>query len=80
VKLTTRHLVHGTGRHRAPERVQIPEEVLLGAWPTPASHVPVALGTQCWGDCPHCGLATAGLLSKDGFTCGECLTTSPVQP
>lgn len=80
MKLTTRHLVHGTGRHRAPERVQIPEETLLGAWPTPPSLAPVALGTQCWDDCPHCGHATAGLLHPEGFTCGECLTTSPVQP
>lgn len=84
MKLTTRHLIHGTGRHRGPraghgpERIQIPLDDLLGHWPTP-SRAPATTGTQCWDDCPPCGQPTAGLLHADGFTCGECLTTTPAR-
>ncbi|WP_121711601.1 hypothetical protein [Streptomyces sp. E5N91] len=83
MKLTTRHLIHGAGRHRATptaERIEVPLDDLLGGWPIAPSHAPGALGAQCWDDCPRCGYATAGLLHPGGFTCGECLTTSPVQP
>ncbi|MEU9597239.1 hypothetical protein AB0E06_10545 [Streptomyces sp. NPDC048109] len=83
---TLRQIVAPAGRHRgpraghAPERIEVPIDDLLDGWPTAPSHPPGALGTQCWDDCPHCGHATAGLLHADGFTCGECLTTTPVQP
>ncbi|MFD4263967.1 hypothetical protein ACFWR9_41785 [Streptomyces sp. NPDC058534] len=71
----------GTGRHRltVPERITVPLNDLLGPpWPAPSRPYGAAV-TQCWDDCPRCGTATAGVLTKDGRTCGECLKTSPAQ-
>ena len=31
---------------------------------------------QAWRDCPGCGRATAGVVNKDGWMCGLCLTVS----
>lgn len=47
---------------------------LLGPWPVPA-WVGAAVA-QCFDDCPKCRRATAGVLTKDGWRCGECLTST----
>ncbi|MFE6426779.1 hypothetical protein ACFVOB_15075 [Streptomyces rochei] len=80
---TLRQIVAPAGRHRGPraghaERIEVSLDDLLGpAWPDAR---PTTTYTQCWDDCPACGQATAGVLHVDGFTCGACLTTTPVQP
>jgi ribosomal protein S27AE len=73
MKLTTRHLIRGKGRHR-PAPIAVPVAQLLG----PVYPLPPVQGVlvQAWRDCPPCGKATAGVLHKDGWTCGECLTVS----
>lgn len=45
---------------------------LLGPWPVPA-WVGAVVAT-CFDDCPTCEQATAGVLHKDGWTRGQCLT------
>ncbi|MBU8549756.1 hypothetical protein IMX12_13150 [Streptomyces sp. Babs14] len=79
MKLTTRHLIHGKGRHRATpptEQIEVSLDHLLGTpWPQPARPYGAAV-VQCWDDCPPCGKPTAGILHADGRTCGECLTTT----
>lgn len=64
------------GRHRA-ARVAVLDEValeeLLPPWPQPAYGAAVA---QAWRDCPHCAKATAGVVHRDGWTCGECLAST----
>lgn len=72
MKLTYRALVSHYGRHR-PKPVTVPLSQLLG--PPPLSPVSGVL-TQAWDDCTPCGKATAGVLHKDGWTCGECLTVA----
>lgn len=65
------------GRHRAPRVRAVLDEAsldeLLGPWPQPVygAAVPTA-----WRDCPTCDRATVGVVHKDGWTCGECLTPS----
>ncbi|MER5213664.1 hypothetical protein ABT063_24610 [Streptomyces sp. NPDC002838] len=82
MKLTTRHLVRGKGRHRAvvvPERIEVPLDDLLGTpWPEPRPPYGAAV-TQTWQDCKPCDKATAGVVHKDGWTCGECLITTPAE-
>lgn len=55
--------VHGT----AADEATIDD--LLGPWPVPAWVGAVV--AQCFDDCPVCGKATAGVLTKDGWLCGE---------
>jgi len=43
---------------------------LLGPPPEPAPHAAVV---QAWRDCPTCVKATAGVVTADGWWCGECL-------
>ncbi|MFP3990684.1 hypothetical protein U9R90_25105 [Streptomyces sp. E11-3] len=78
---TLRQLVRpGPGRHRSapqPERIQVPLDDLLGPppyFPEPPIH---GVLVQAWDDCRPCGRATAGVLHKDGWTCGECLAVTP---
>lgn len=49
---------------------------LLGPSPVPAWVGAVIV--QRFDDCPACKKATAGVLTKDGWRCGECLTSMPV--
>lgn len=79
-----------TGRHRAGEVLLVHEpglpvrargvleearlEELLDGWP---ERVPGAVAATCFDDCPTCERATAGVLHKDGWTCGECFTPVP---
>lgn len=67
-----RQVVAPNGRHR-PRRRTVSIDELLG--PKPAA--PAGVFVQTWDDCPPCGKATAGVLHKDGWTCGECLTVAP---
>jgi len=63
-------IVLPTGEHRAGRAAAIvPLDQLLG----PASQPVEGVLVQSWDDCPPCGKATAGVLHKDGWTCGECL-------
>lgn len=59
-------LVHGT----VAEETTLDE--LLGPWPVPAWTGAVI--EQRFNDCPTCEQATAGVLTKDGWRCGECFT------
>lgn len=81
MKLTTRHLFRGKGLHRAVTvagHIPVPLDDLLGPWPQPVpAPVHGAAVTQAWRDCMPYGKATAGVLHKDGWTCGECLTPTP---
>ena len=74
MKLPTRYFGRATGRHR-PKATAVPLSQLLG----PPLHLSPVGGvlTQAWDDCGPCGKATAGVLHKDGWTCGECLTATP---
>jgi ribosomal protein S27AE len=74
-----RQLVAPTGRHRAmaPASARVPIEDLLGPWPPATERAHGAAVVQAWDDCEPCGKATAGVLHKDGWTCGECLTSAP---
>lgn len=77
-----RQIVKPIGRHRAPvaKRTEVSLDDLLGpSWPDRTPPYGAAV-TQAWDDCPHCAKATAGVLHADGWTCGECLTTTPDQP
>ena len=77
------------GRHRAgavlvdhepgldvQTRAVLPEEELLAGWPAPERPKLAAVVTS-FDDCPTCGPGRAGSLNKDGWLCGECLTTVP---
>lgn len=82
-----RQLVAPTGRHRGRgvvlvdepgglavnSRSVLGEEELLGPRPAP-ERAPGAAVAQCFDDCHTCRRATAGVLTRDGWTCGECLT------
>lgn len=61
-----RQVVAPNGRHRARP---LHDDELLGPEPT----APAGVFVQAWDDCPDCRKATAGVLHKDGWTCGECL-------
>jgi ribosomal protein S27AE len=69
--------VGGNGRHRADRPApHLSLDDLLGSWPQPdLQPVHGAVVVQAWDDCEPCGKATPGVLHKDGWTCGECLTT-----
>ncbi|MFI1021301.1 hypothetical protein [Streptomyces olivaceus] len=83
---TLRQIVAPSGRHRgpraghAPERIQVPLDDLLGpaSWQQATRPYGAAV-TQSFADCGPCGKATAGVLTKDGWHCGECLTTTPTE-
>lgn len=66
------------GRHRAPRTVTVPLDDLLGP-PTPYTtdieHAPGVI-RQGFDYCTPCARTTAGVLTRDGWTCGECLTPS----
>lgn len=66
-----RQIVAPNGRHR-PRPVPIAD--LLGPEPTPPKG---AVFVTAWDDCERCGKATAGVIHKDGWTCGECPTSTP---
>lgn len=71
-----RQIVAPNGRHRPRRRVVSLTELLgqPSRFPSP----PVGgVFVQAWDDCLLCGKATAGVLHKDGWTCGECLTSVP---
>ncbi|MGW2692407.1 hypothetical protein ACWC3Y_11155 [Streptomyces sp. NPDC001296] len=75
-----RQIVAPNGRHRAAAvapRVRVSLDDLLGpvqqSGPQPVHGAAVV---QAWEDCAPCGKATAGVLHKDGWTCGECLNTA----
>lgn len=68
VRRYLRQVVAPNGKH-LPRRRTVTLDELLGQQPKPVSGVLV----QAWDDCPPCGKATAGVLHKDGWTCGECL-------
>ena len=59
------------GQHRAPalDDPTLLDE-LLGPLPQAAPHAAVV---QAWRDCPTCVKATAGVVTADGWWCGECL-------
>lgn len=65
------------GRHRAQRVRAVLDEAsldeLLGPWPQPAYGAAVV---QAWRDCPTCDRATAGVVQRDGWWCGECLRPS----
>lgn len=63
-----RQVVAPNGRHR-PRRRTVSLDDLLGQPTKSVSGV----FAQAWDDCPDCRKATAGVLHKDGWTCGECL-------
>lgn len=66
------------GRHRAPRSVTVPLDDLLGP-PTPYTtaieHAPGVI-RQGFDYCTPCDATTAGVLTRDGWTCGECFTPS----
>ena len=81
-----------TGRHRQMQPLLLPDQPVTPggakgsvlAEATLLELVPeapvVAVGAvvaTCFDDCPNCGKATAGVLTKDGWRCGECLTPVP---
>jgi hypothetical protein len=75
-----RQLVAPNGRHRAPGGpVRVRLDDLLGPWPPATERAHGAAVVQAWDDCEPCGKATAGVLHRDGWTCGECLTTTPAE-
>ena len=65
------------GRHQAPRVRQVLDEAsldeLLGPWPQPAYG---AVVVQAWRDCPTCAQTTAGVVQRNGWWCGQCLTPS----
>lgn len=69
-----RQIVAPNGRHR-PKRRTVPLDDLLGRFPTPPVQ---GVFVQAWEDCKPCGKATAGVLHKDGWTCGECFASTSV--
>lgn len=75
---TLKLIFDGGGRHRVVStgrRVNVSLDDLLGPWRQPApQRVHGAPFEPKWGDCPVCDKATAGVVNKDGWTCGECLT------
>jgi hypothetical protein len=79
-------LVAPTGQHRLPRAETVPTRVevslddLLGPltlapFPEPPVHGVI---TQAWQYCPaaSCQKETAGVVHADGWTCGECLTST----
>lgn len=71
-----RQIVAPNGKHR-PRRRTVSLTELLGRpsrFPMPPQF---GVFAQAWDDCTPCGKATVGVLHKDGWTCGECLTSSP---
>ena len=44
---------------------------------TDFEHAPGVI-RQGFDDCPHCNETTAGVLTRDGWTCGECLTPTAI--
>lgn len=68
VRRYIRQVVAPNGKHR-PRPHTVPVDELLGPEHTPPTG---AVFVQTWDDCQPCGKATAGVLHKDGWTCGEC--------
>lgn len=85
-----RQIVAPNGRHRSrplllPDKpwesvgargTTLSETELLDGWPELERPELAAVAT-CFDDCPTCGQATAGVLTKDGWRCGECFTPVP---
>ncbi|NUP75770.1 MAG: hypothetical protein HOQ07_14165 [Sinomonas sp.] len=86
-----RQIVAPNGRHRPRRPLLLPdkpvalvattgaaldEAELLDTWPMPELVHGAAVAT-CFDDCPNCDKATAGVLTKDGWRCGECFTPVP---
>ena len=70
-----RQIVAPNGKPR-PRRRTVSLTELLGQpsrFPVPPQF---GVFAQAWDDCTPCGKATAGVLHKDGWTCGECLTST----
>ena len=66
------------GRHRASWVSVVLDEAALEALLPSCLEPPYgAVVAQAWRDCPHCARATPGVVHRDGWTCGECLTSSP---
>jgi ribosomal protein S27AE len=73
VRRYVRQIVAPNGKHRSRPSV-VDTDTLLGPEPTPPAG---AVFVQTWDDCEPCGKATVGVIHKDGWTCGECLTSTP---
>lgn len=59
----------------APARPAVDEDDLIGpptAYTTDFEHAPSPI-RQGFAHCPNCTRTTAGVLTRDGWTCGECL-------
>ena len=83
-------IFRGHGQHRRPlllpdepvapttsSSTVLAEEELLALVPEAPTVQVGAVVASCFDDCPACGKATAGVLTKDGWRCGECLTSVP---
>ncbi|NUP38202.1 MAG: hypothetical protein HOY76_14595 [Streptomyces sp.] len=85
-----RQIVAPNGRHRSTgvllvdepgglavnSRRVLSEDELLEGWGAPVL-APGAVVATSFDDCVPCGKATAGVLHRNGWTCGECLTSVP---
>ncbi len=65
-----RQIVAPNGKHRPRRTVSIDD--LLGRQAEFPTRPVSGVLAQAWKDCTPCGKATAGVLHKDGWTCGEC--------
>jgi ribosomal protein S27AE len=71
VRRYIRQVVAPDGKHRLrPDTVSVDD--LLGPEPAP----PGGVFVTAWDDCKRCEKATVGVIHKDGWTCGECLTSA----
>lgn len=68
-----RQVVAPNGKHRPKPRTVGSNDLLGPDRPSPPTG---GVLVQAWDDCTPCGKATAGVLHKDGWTCGECLTSA----
>lgn len=71
-----------TGQRRAQRQVSDPTLVdeLIGpptAYTTDYPHAPGVI-RQGFHDCPTCAQMTAGVLTRDGWTCGQCLQPATI--
>jgi ribosomal protein S27AE len=73
-----RQIIAPTGRHR-PRRRTVTLNDLIGQPSRLPSTPAFGVFVQAWDDCEPCGKATAGVLHKDGWMCGECLTSTAVE-
>jgi hypothetical protein len=68
----------GTRRSRQVSDASLMDD-LLGPdsyWTTIPEHAPGVI-RQAFHDCPTCQQTTAGVVTRDGWTCGQCFTPTP---